>query len=85
MKMNSHDFVHDNIKKTEYVDLMCRLGALGNGNGDGSKLISSYCYLLFRTSVIVLGYFIKNIEHCNLNKLNKVITYHSKAVHNVFI
>lgn len=34
---NSHEFVHEYIKKSEYVDLMRRLGALGDGNQDQSK------------------------------------------------
>ena len=42
---NSHEFVHEYLKKPEFVDLMRRLGALGDGNQDQSKsllqLISS--------------------------------------------
>ncbi|KAG2282255.1 hypothetical protein Bca52824_053475 [Brassica carinata] len=34
---NSHEFVHDYMKKTELVELMRRLGALGDGNQDQSK------------------------------------------------
>ncbi|CAH8303659.1 unnamed protein product [Eruca vesicaria subsp. sativa] len=29
---NSHDFLHEYIKKQEFVELMRRLGALGDGN-----------------------------------------------------
>lgn len=35
---NSHDFVHEYMKKPEHVELMRRLGALGDGNQDQSKL-----------------------------------------------
>uniref|UniRef100_A0A2N9HKP8 Uncharacterized protein n=1 Tax=Fagus sylvatica TaxID=28930 RepID=A0A2N9HKP8_FAGSY len=31
---NSHEFVHEYLKRPEYVDLMRRLGALGDGNQD---------------------------------------------------
>lgn len=34
---NSHEFVHEYLKKPEYVELMRRLGALGDGNQDQSK------------------------------------------------
>lgn len=34
---NSHEFVHEYMKKAEYVELMRRLGALGDGNQDPSK------------------------------------------------
>lgn len=34
---NSHEFVHEYLKKPEFVDLMRRLGALGDGNQDQSK------------------------------------------------
>lgn len=36
---NAHEFVHEFLKKPEYVELMRRLGALGDGNQDQSKLI----------------------------------------------
>lgn len=39
---NSHEFVHEYLKKPEYVDLMRRLGALGDGNQDKSK-----CFYFF--------------------------------------
>ncbi|KAF5461043.1 hypothetical protein F2P56_020870 [Juglans regia] len=49
---NSHEFVHEYIKKSEYVDLMRRLGALGDGNQDQSTLSQdewevAYLYLAF--------------------------------------
>ncbi|KAG2677965.1 hypothetical protein I3760_12G121300 [Carya illinoinensis] len=49
---NSHEFVHEYIKKSEYVDLMRRLGALGDGNQDQSTLSqdeweAAYLYLAF--------------------------------------
>lgn len=34
---NSHEFVHEYMKKSEFVELMKRLGALGDGNHDQSK------------------------------------------------
>lgn len=34
---NSHEFVHEYLKRPEYVELMRRLGALGDGNQDQSK------------------------------------------------
>ena len=37
---NSHEFVHEYMKKPEYVELMRRLGALGDGNQDQSKIAS---------------------------------------------
>ena len=34
---NSHEFVDEYLKKPEFVELMRRLGALGDGNQDQSK------------------------------------------------
>ncbi|OMO80499.1 Glycoside hydrolase, family 1 [Corchorus capsularis] len=49
---NSHEFVHEYLKKPEYVELMRRLGALGDGNQDQSTLSPdewevAYLYLSF--------------------------------------
>lgn len=49
---NAHEFVNEYMKKPEYVDLMRRLGALGDGNQDQSTLSPdewevSYLYLAF--------------------------------------
>ncbi|XP_013680841.1 mRNA cap guanine-N7 methyltransferase 1-like [Brassica napus] len=49
---NSHEFVHEYMKKTEFVELMRRLGALGDGNQDQSTLSTdewdaAYLYLSF--------------------------------------
>ncbi|XP_050212911.1 mRNA cap guanine-N7 methyltransferase 1 [Mercurialis annua] len=49
---NAHEFVHEYMKKPEYVDLMRRLGALGDGNQDQSTLSpdeweAAYLYLAF--------------------------------------
>uniref|UniRef100_A0A6N2LZD9 mRNA (guanine-N(7))-methyltransferase n=1 Tax=Salix viminalis TaxID=40686 RepID=A0A6N2LZD9_SALVM len=49
---NNHEFVHENMKKPEYVELMRRLGALGDGNRDLSTLSPdewevAYLYLAF--------------------------------------
>ncbi|XVF34113.1 hypothetical protein REPUB_Repub18cG0029500 [Reevesia pubescens] len=49
---NPHEFVHEYIKKPEYVELMRRLGALGDGNQDQSTLSPdewevAYLYLAF--------------------------------------
>ncbi|KAH7544265.1 hypothetical protein JRO89_XS15G0138100 [Xanthoceras sorbifolium] len=49
---NSHEFVHEYMKKPEYVELMRRLGALGDGNQDHSTLSPdewevAYLYLAF--------------------------------------
>ena len=43
---NNHEFVHENMKKPKYVDLMQRLGALGDGNQDlsGFFLPVSLCF-----------------------------------------
>lgn len=38
---NSHEFVHEYLKKPEFAELMRRLGALGDGNQDLSMLLSS--------------------------------------------
>lgn len=38
---NSHEFVHEYMKKPEYIELMRRLGALGDGNQDQSKFMIS--------------------------------------------
>eukprot|EP01018_Ginkgo_biloba_P010759 Gb_30863 [translate_table: standard] len=51
-KKNSHEFVHEYIKKPEFAELMRRLGALGDGSGDGSTLSedeweAAYLYLVF--------------------------------------
>ena len=34
---NFHEFVDDFLKRPEFVDLMRRLGALGDGSQDGSE------------------------------------------------
>lgn len=49
---NSHEFVHEYMKKPEFVELMRRLGALGDGNQDQSTLSQdewevAYLYLAF--------------------------------------
>ncbi|MBA0752193.1 hypothetical protein Gogos_001053, partial [Gossypium gossypioides] len=49
---NSHEFVHEYMKKPEYIELMRRLGALGDGNQDQSTLSpdeweAAYLYLAF--------------------------------------
>ncbi|KAG2317518.1 hypothetical protein Bca52824_020640 [Brassica carinata] len=49
---NSHEFVHEYMKKPEFVELMRRLGALGDGNQDQSTLSAdewdaAYLYLSF--------------------------------------
>ncbi|KAF2316983.1 hypothetical protein P3X46_022665 [Hevea brasiliensis] len=49
---NAHEFVHEYLKKPEYIDLMRRLGALGDGNQDQSTLSPdewevAYLYLAF--------------------------------------
>ncbi|XP_027355376.1 mRNA cap guanine-N7 methyltransferase 1 isoform X2 [Abrus precatorius] len=49
---NSHEFVHDYMKKVEFVELMRRLGALGDGNQDQSTLSAdeweaAYLYMSF--------------------------------------
>ncbi|XP_038898964.1 mRNA cap guanine-N7 methyltransferase 1 [Benincasa hispida] len=49
---NSHEFVHEYLKKPVFVDLMRRLGALGDGNQDQSTLSPdewevAYLYLSF--------------------------------------
>lgn len=36
---NSHEFVHEYMKRPDYVELMRRLGALGDGNQDQSKYL----------------------------------------------
>ncbi|CAN7113685.1 unnamed protein product, partial [Brassica rapa subsp. narinosa] len=50
--LNSHEVVHEYMKKTEFVELMRRLGALGDGNQDQSTLSddewdAAYLYLSF--------------------------------------
>ena len=42
---NNHEFVHENMKKPEYVDLMQRLGALGDGNQDLSGFFYLFLYV----------------------------------------
>ncbi|XP_040986931.1 mRNA cap guanine-N7 methyltransferase 1-like isoform X2 [Juglans microcarpa x Juglans regia] len=49
---NSHEFVHEYMKRPDYVELMRRLGALGDGNQDQSTLSQdewevAYLYLAF--------------------------------------
>ncbi|KAH9322657.1 hypothetical protein KI387_017296, partial [Taxus chinensis] len=51
-KMNSHEFVHEYVKKPEYAELMRRLGALSDGSGDEKSLSedeweAAYLYLVF--------------------------------------
>ena len=49
---NSHEFVDEYLKKPEFVELMRRLGALGDGNQDQTTLSQdewevAYLYLAF--------------------------------------
>ncbi|KAI9093241.1 hypothetical protein K1719_027255 [Acacia pycnantha] len=49
---NSHEFVHEYMKKPDFIELMRRLGALGDGNQDQSTLSPdewevAYLYLAF--------------------------------------
>ncbi|CAN6443407.1 unnamed protein product [Victoria cruziana] len=49
---NSHEFVHEYLKKPEFAELMQRLGALGDGSDDQSTLSAdewevAYLYLAF--------------------------------------
>ncbi|GMJ05162.1 hypothetical protein like AT3G20650 [Hibiscus trionum] len=49
---NSHEFVHEYMKKPEYIELMRRLGALGDGNQDQTTLSPdewevAYLYLTY--------------------------------------
>lgn len=37
---NNHIFIDEYMKKPEFIELMRRLGALGDGNQDRSKLSS---------------------------------------------
>lgn len=37
---NNHVFVDEYLKKPEFIELMRRLGALGDGNQDQSKFIA---------------------------------------------
>ena len=37
---NSHVFVDEYLKKPEFIELMRRLGALGDGNQDHSKFLN---------------------------------------------
>ncbi|XP_057825677.1 mRNA cap guanine-N7 methyltransferase 1 isoform X8 [Cryptomeria japonica] len=51
-KKNSHEFVHEYLKKPEFAELMQRLGALGDGSGDEKTLSedewdAAYLYLVF--------------------------------------
>ncbi|GLJ31447.1 hypothetical protein SUGI_0631140 [Cryptomeria japonica] len=51
-KKNSHEFVHEYLKKPEFAELMRRLGALGDGSGDEKTLSedeweAAYLYLVF--------------------------------------
>ena len=43
---NSHEFVHEYMKKPEFVELMRRLGALGDGNQDQSKSLFDFIWLI---------------------------------------
>ncbi|GMY31564.1 mRNA cap guanine-N7 methyltransferase 1 [Fagus crenata] len=44
---NSHEFVHEYLKRPEYVDLMRRLGALGDGTLSQDEWEVAYLYLAF--------------------------------------
>jgi len=41
---NSHEFVHEYMKRSEFVDLMRRLGALGDGNQDQGITLCAYAF-----------------------------------------
>ena len=43
---NSHEFVNEYLRRPEFTDLMRRLGALGDGNQDQSKLFCSMTLLV---------------------------------------
>ncbi|KAJ0045751.1 hypothetical protein Pint_04345 [Pistacia integerrima] len=47
---NSHEFVQEYLKKPEYVELMRRLGALGDGNQDQSKFDVLYFFSFIQLS-----------------------------------
>ncbi|KAL8239237.1 hypothetical protein R6Q59_015804 [Mikania micrantha] len=58
---NSHAFVHEYMKKPEFVELMRRLGALGDGNQDQSTLSPdewevAYLYLAYVLRKVSFNY-----------------------------
>ncbi|KAJ6950354.1 mRNA cap guanine-N7 methyltransferase 1 [Populus alba x Populus x berolinensis] len=53
---NNHEFVHENIKKPEYVDLMQRLGALGDGNQDLSSIEATQVSSITKSSSKISSY-----------------------------
>ena len=53
---NAHGFVDEYLKKPEFVDLMRRLGALGDGNQDQSKFV--VLVLLFPLSLFLLIFLV---------------------------
>lgn len=57
---NSHEFVHEYMKKPEFVELMRRLGALGDGNHDQSKSLFDFLLHIIR---LILTKCEKNITN----------------------
>jgi len=53
-KKNSHEFVNEYIKKPEFAELMRRLGALGDGSGDGKTLSEDEWEAAYLYSVFVM-------------------------------
>lgn len=75
---NSHEFVDEYLKRPEFVELMRRLGALGDGNKDPSKsdmLFVSRPFLFPIPFFSVLRFLVSIIqlfccwESCQLQKL----------------
>ncbi|KAG2271601.1 hypothetical protein Bca52824_066156 [Brassica carinata] len=63
---NSHEVVHEYMKNTEFVELMRRLGALGDGNQDQSTLSADECDAAYLYLSFVLRKVCFNREEENL-------------------
>lgn len=64
---NSHEFVDEYLKKPEFVELMRRLGALGDGNQDQSKsnsVLFSLHAMIFLLNILQLV-ILNSCSHAN--------------------
>ena len=53
---NNHAFVDEYLKKPEFVDLMRRLGALGDGNSDQGKVFAWRAYTKITSKLLIKHY-----------------------------
>ncbi|PKI33731.1 hypothetical protein CRG98_045872, partial [Punica granatum] len=71
---NSHEFVHEYMKKPEYVELMRRLGALGDGNQDQSTLSPDE----WEVAYLYLAFVLKKVRHFSSIIVWTILHFHAR-------